>query len=101
VTLASPPGRTYLSRFVMPEGEHRITRIGQQLSHDQTHGEFIGMAMFSEKGIAAFRACYQAALDNHKSARFHEAGGPPKNSLADLLQEVTDQSHRIVQIPQI
>ena len=99
VTLASPPGRSYLSRFVMPEGEHRITRIGQQLSHDQTHGEFIGMAMFSEKGIAAFRACYQAALDNHKSARFHEAGALTKASVTDLLQELIDQGHRIDAVP--
>src|SRR5499433_916599 len=91
VTLASPPGRSYLSRFVMPEGEHRITRIGQQLSHDQTHGEFIGMAMFSEKGIAAFRTCYQAALNNRKSVRFHEAGALTKASVTDLLQELIDQ----------
>jgi phosphoenolpyruvate phosphomutase len=93
VTLADPPGKSYLSRFVMPEGEHRVTKIGQQLPHDQTHGEFIGMAMFSEKGIAAFRASYRAALDKHKSPGFHEAGTLTKASVTDLLQELIDQGH--------
>ena len=99
VTLADPPGMSYLSRFVMPEGEHRVTKIGQQLPHDQAHGEFIGMAMFSEKGIAAFRACYQAAQDKHQSAGFHEAGTLTKASVTDLLQELIDQGHRIDAVP--
>src|SRR5574341_1782575 len=44
VTLADPPGKSYLPRFVMPEGEHLVTKIGQQLPYEQAHGEFIGMA---------------------------------------------------------
>ena len=29
VSLVDPPGTSYLSRFVLPEGEHRIGTIGQ------------------------------------------------------------------------
>jgi phosphoenolpyruvate phosphomutase len=99
VTLADPPGKSSSSRFVVPEGEHRVAKIGQQLPHDLAHGEFIGMAMFSEKGIVAFRGAYRAALDKHKSTGFHEAGTLTKASVTDLLQELIDQGHRIDAVP--
>ena len=99
VSLAEPPGKSYLSRFVMPEGEHRIVKIGQQLSPEQTHGEFIGMAMFSEKGIKAFRDCYRASLDTYRSKGFHEAGTLAKAGFTDLVQELIDQGHRIDAVP--
>lgn len=99
VSLAEPPGRSYMSRFVMPEGEHRIVKIGQHLSHDQAHGEFIGMAMFSEKGIAAFRSGYRAALVKYKTTGFHEAGTITKASFTDMIQELIDQGHRVDAVP--
>ncbi len=99
VTLAEPPGKSYLSRFVMPEGEHRIVKIGQQLSPEQAHGEFIGMAMFSENGIKAFRDCYRASLGKYKTSGFHEAGTLAKASFTDLIQELIDQGHRVDAVP--
>jgi phosphoenolpyruvate phosphomutase len=99
VSLAKPPGKSHQSRFVMPEGEHRIVKIGQQLSPEQAHGEFIGMAMFSEKGIKAFRDCYRASLDKYKSAGFHEAGTLAKAGFTDLIQELIDQGHRVDAVP--
>jgi phosphoenolpyruvate phosphomutase len=99
VSLAEAPGKNYLSRFVMPEGEHRIVKIGQQLSPEQAHGEFIGMAMFSEKGIKVFRDCYRASLDTYKSKGFHEAGTLAKAGFTDLVQELIDQGHRVDAVP--
>lgn len=99
VSLAEPPGKSHLSRFVMPEGEHRIVKLGQQLPHDQAHGEFIGMAMFSDKGIKAFRDCYRASLDKYKSTGFHEAGTLAKASFTDLVQELIDLGHRVDAVP--
>jgi phosphoenolpyruvate phosphomutase len=99
VTLAEPPGKSYLSRFVMPEGEHRVLKIGQHLPHDQAHAEFIGMAMFSEKGTQALRDCYRASQEQYKSTGFHEAGGFIKASFTDLVQELMDQGHRVDAVP--
>ncbi len=99
VGLADSPGKSYLSRFVMPDGEHRVVRIGQHLSHDEAHGEFIGMAMFSEKGIAAFKSGYRAALERYKSDGFHEAGALVKASFTDLIQELIDQGQRVEAVP--
>lgn len=99
VTLANPPGSSYLSRFVMGEDEHRIVKIGQHLPLDQVHGEFIGMAMFSEKGTQAMRECYRTAQERYKSSGFHEAGSVSKASFTDLVQELIDQGHHIDAVP--
>ncbi len=99
VSLAEPPGKSYLSRFVIPEGEHRVLKIGQQIPRDHAHGEFIGMAMFSEKGTQALRDCYRAA---HKGARptgFHEAASLSTASFTDMLQELIDQGHSVQAVP--
>ncbi len=99
VMLADPPDKGHHSRFVMPEGDHRVLKIGQHLPHDQAHAEFIGLAMFSEKGTQALRNCYQASQERFKSAGFHEAGSFNKASFTDLLQELIDRGHRIDAVP--
>lgn len=99
VTLAAPPGKSYLSRFVMPEGEHAVVKIGQQLPHEEAHGEFIGMAMFSEKGTQALRECYHTAQKRHQSSPFHESASLAKASFTDVLQELIDRGHRIQAVP--
>jgi len=95
VSLATPPGKSYLSRFVMPEGEHQVVKIGQQLPRELAHGEFIGMAMFSEKGTQALRECYHRSQKQSQSSAFHESVSLAKASFTDMLQELIDQGCRI------
>jgi phosphoenolpyruvate phosphomutase len=95
ITLAETPGNASLSRFVMGDDEHRIVKIGQHLPLDQVHGEFIGMAMFSEKGTQAFRDCYRNSKQKYHSSGFHEASSVSKASFTDLIQELIDQGHRV------
>ena len=99
VVLAEPPGTSYLSRFVMPEGEHRIIKIGQQLSHDQAHAEFIGLSMFSEKGTQLLRDCYRVSRTEYRTKGFHEAGSFGKASFTDLLQELIDRGAHVEAVP--
>jgi phosphoenolpyruvate phosphomutase len=99
VSLADPPGKSYLSRFVMPEGEHRVVRIGQQVPRDQAHAEFIGMAMFSEKGTQALRECYRTAQEHYAAKGFHEAASLAKASFTDILQELIDRGHTVQAVP--
>ncbi|MBH0193291.1 MAG: NTP transferase domain-containing protein [Nitrospira sp.] len=99
VSLAVPPSTQALSRFVMPEGEQRIVKIGQQLPHEQAHGEFIGMAMFSEQGTQALHDCYRAAQEKYKSTGFHEAGSFIKASFTDMVQELIDRGHTVQAVP--
>jgi phosphoenolpyruvate phosphomutase len=95
VTLAEAPGNVSHSRFVMGDDEKRIVKIGQHLPLDQVHGEFIGMAMLSEKGTQAFRDCYRNSKQAYQLSGFHEASSVSKASFTDLIQELIDQGHRV------
>jgi len=92
VLLDKPPASSY--RFVPPDGLNRLVRIGQQLNPDEAHGEFIGLAMLSERGTEALKAAYTKAATNHP-APFHEAPSLAKASLTDLLQELVDRGETI------
>ncbi len=48
VLLDNPPATGY--RFVPPDRPNRLVKIGQHLDPERAHGEFIGLAMLSERG---------------------------------------------------
>jgi phosphoenolpyruvate phosphomutase len=83
----------------MPEGETAVARIGRDLPPDQAHGEFIGMAMFSEKGMKTFAECYRGSMGKYKGKGFHEAGEFTKASLPDLIQELIDTGVPVQAVP--
>jgi phosphoenolpyruvate phosphomutase len=99
VTFAQPPGTSSQSRFVIGDDEHRVVKIGQHLPLDQVHGEFIGMAMFSEKGTQALKDCYRSSQERYKSSGFHEASSVNKASFTDVIQELIDRGHRVDAVP--
>jgi phosphoenolpyruvate phosphomutase len=93
VVLDQPPGKSY--RYVPPEEPSRVLKIGQDLLHDQSHGEFIGLAMFSERGIALFKQAYHEASRKYGAGGFHEAGTFPQASFTDLVQELIATGHDV------
>lgn len=97
VTLDHPPGRSH--RFVPPEEPHRILRIGRDLSPEEAHGEFIGLAMFSETGTEAFVRAYHEARRTYEGKGFHEAGSFGKAAFTDLIQELIDTGHPVHCVP--
>ena len=99
VTLQEPPGKSYLFRYVMPDEQNRVLKIGQHVPHGDAHAEFIGVAMFSEKGIEAFKHTYREALKKYASAGFHEAGVITRASFTDLIQELIDTGHIVNCVP--
>lgn len=99
VSFEQAPGKSYLSRFVMPEDEHRIVKIGQHLSHDNAHGEFIGMAMFSEKAIRTLTETYRHVLATYVNKPFHESPSLAKAAFTDMIQELIDAGHSVSAVP--
>jgi len=84
---------------VDPREGNRIVKIGRDLSHEDAHGEFIGLAMFSEQGINAFKAVYKDVNQNARSKGFHESGLLEHASLTDLIQELIDRGHDVQCVP--
>jgi phosphoenolpyruvate phosphomutase len=87
VTETPPNGR----RFVAPEQGSRVLRIGPQVSANEAHGEFIGMALFSPRGAAALRAVYGELATER-------AEGLERASVPQLLQAMIDRGHAVVAV---
>jgi phosphoenolpyruvate phosphomutase len=99
VSLQDPPGKSYPFRYIAPEEQNRIVKIGQHVQHEHAHGEFIGLAMFSERGIEAFKQAYRDAQKTSQTKGFHEAGSLTKATFTDLIQELIDHGHSINCVP--
>jgi phosphoenolpyruvate phosphomutase len=99
VSLQDPPGKSYLFRYIAPDEQNRIVKIGQHVPHEQAHGEFIGLAMFSERGIEAFKQVYRDAQKAYQAKGFHEAGSITKATFTDMIQELIDNGHSINCVP--
>jgi phosphoenolpyruvate phosphomutase len=95
VTLKHPLRFHGIGRYLPPDEPNLVVRIGQHIPPDQAHGEFIGLAMLSEKGTDIFRRAYHEAATLYASKRFHEASTFAKASLTDLIQELIDQGYDI------
>jgi phosphoenolpyruvate phosphomutase len=87
VTETPPNGR----RFVAPEGGSRVLRIGPEVVPDEAHGEFIGMALFSERGATALRAV-------HAELASGRAEGLEWASVTQLLQALIDRGQPVIAV---
>lgn len=95
VRLQSPPGKSPNTRFLPSEDQNTILNIGQDLPLEQAHGEFIGLAMFSEAGIETLKKSYRVASTHFADKGFHEAGAFQKASFTDMIQELIDQGQSV------
>jgi phosphoenolpyruvate phosphomutase len=85
VTDAAPDGR----RFVASSGGSRVLRIGPEVTPDEAHGEFIGIAAFSAAGAVAMRAVYGELVAQRVE-------GLEPASVTHLLQAMIDRGQRVV-----
>jgi phosphoenolpyruvate phosphomutase len=83
VVTADPPrpGRRSLGE----DWADTLMHIGQRVPPEAATGEFIGLAIFSSRGIELARETYQRALAVG-TAPFHEADGVRQAAFTDLLQ---------------
>jgi phosphoenolpyruvate phosphomutase len=95
VMLQTPPGKTYLSRYVLPDGQNQVIRIGQELPRERAHGEFIGLAMLSERGAHLFTQAYRESARTFAAGPFHESPSLLKASFTDMVQECIDRGIEI------
>jgi len=92
VVTDEPPVAGY--RFVPSAAGASVARIGQKLAPAEAHGEFIGLAMLSERGAKLVRELHAELARSHRG-RFHEAESLSRATLTDLLQELIDRGHTV------
>jgi phosphoenolpyruvate phosphomutase len=84
------PGRRSLGE----DAQDHLVQIGQRLSPETATGEFIGLAVFSPRGVDLARQTYQRALSG-TAAPFHEAEGVRNGAFTDLLQSLVAAGHPV------
>jgi phosphoenolpyruvate phosphomutase len=77
-------------RFVGADRPRRVVKVSNRLENGEGHGEFVGMALFSEQGSAAFGKIV-AQLEAEHEGPFHDAPSLKDASFTDLLQELIDR----------
>jgi phosphoenolpyruvate phosphomutase len=87
VTETPPNGR----RFVAPEAGSRVVRIGPEVTPDEAHGEFIGMAMFSAAGAETLRRVHAELVAGR-------AEGLERASVTHILQALVDRGNPVVAV---
>jgi phosphoenolpyruvate phosphomutase len=97
VVLENPPGVGY--RYVTPEEPSRVLRIGQTLDPAHAHGEFVGLAMTSERGTEALVRAYKRAVERGADRPLHEAPSLAKAALTDLLQDLIAAGQEVACVP--
>jgi phosphoenolpyruvate phosphomutase len=76
----------------------RITRIHRDIEESRAHGEYIGVARFSDAGAARLRAHYHRARRQFSGAAYREAARFEKAYLIHLLQEMVEQGELLVPV---
>ena len=78
---------------------YEVKRIGVTIPEDAASAEFIGVAVFSKKGIDIFKKEYHNALEGCKNKSFCEAKNIFQASLVDMLQHVINLGYKIEAMP--
>ena len=75
-------------------GDDTLVTVGTRVAPERANGEFIGMALFSERGTQALRAVWESARAAG-GGRFHEADSVERAAFTDLLQELVARGERV------
>ena len=72
-----------------------VVRIGKHLDPREAQFEYVGLALFSKKGIQAFRQAYHRERAAWTGGAFNEAESFQKANLFDLLQKMIAAGQRV------
>ncbi len=93
----------YAARTLHPEddGEKvlvdgaRVTKISRDIASEAAHGEYIGVAKFSQRGARLLRDHFHRACHEYNGTAFQGAASVQKAYLIQLFQEMVEQGVEI------
>ena len=83
------------NRILTYDYMYEVTGIGQEISEDKANAEFVGIVMFSKKGIDIFKREYHNALEQYKNKPFCEAINIFQASLEDMVQHLINLGYKV------
>jgi len=82
-------------RLLTYEHLYQVEKIASEVPIKEASAEFIGVAMFSEKGVDIFKREYRKALVEYGNKPFYESENIYQASLEDLLQHLITLGYRV------
>lgn len=82
---------------VLVAGED-VTRVSRDIDTARAHGEYIGVAKFTEAGACRLRAHYERCRQEYAGKPFHQAKVFEKAYLIQLLQDMIDVGERFTHV---
>lgn len=83
-------------RFIGAEAPHPVAKVGRNLDTKEANGEFVGLAMFSQKGARLLTDAWSQITETKgKSGGFHEADSLKTATFTDLVQELIDRGSEV------
>jgi len=85
-------------RVVRKERDNPILKIGKKLGPKDTNYEYIGIALFSSKGIEDFKKAYYEEKEKYKEDKegpFNEAKSFQMANFFDLIQKMIDKGYKV------
>ena len=83
------------NRILTYDRLYKVEKIGEMIHEGTASAEFIGIAMFSEKGIKIFKKEYHNAIKEYKKKPFYEAKNIFQASLEDMLQHLINLGYNV------
>ena len=78
-------------RTLEPTKMIEITKIGKNIDKNEANFEFIGMALFTEKGAEILKKVYDDCKEKCIKNKFHEAKSFEKAGVSDIIQEIIER----------
>jgi phosphoenolpyruvate phosphomutase len=82
------------TRAIHPDRKNRILKIGKNIPLEEANYEFVGIAMFSTKGIEILKNEYHE-LSKQKERKFHEAESFEMLSFTDMIQILINKKYPV------
>jgi len=76
----------------------RVTRVSRDINTEHAHGEYIGVAKFTEAGAKRLREHYHRCREAHAGKPFHQARIFEKAYLIQLFQDMLERGERFTHV---
>jgi len=74
---------------------YEVEQIGSSIPRDAATAEFVGITMFSKKGIETFKKECHKALEEYENRPFGEAKNVLQASIVDMLQHLINLGNKV------
>ncbi|MAG08768.1 phosphoenolpyruvate mutase [Candidatus Woesearchaeota archaeon] len=82
-------------RIIRPKRDNPVLKIGKKIGVEEANYEYIGLALFSEKGIEDLKKAYEEEKTTYSEGLFNEAVNFDMANLHDILMRMIQKGYKV------